>query len=63
VPDHYHAWGENIAYSSVAGDIDQMWWESDGHRANILGAQYTSVGIAFVEDANGTTWAVQDFGG
>jgi uncharacterized protein YkwD len=63
VPDRFHAWGENIAYSSVADNINEMWWESEGHRANILGDRYTSIGIAFVEDDNGITWAVQDFGG
>ena len=63
VPDSFHTWGENVAYSSTADNIDQMWWESDGHRANILGRQYDSVGIAFVEDSHGVTWAVQVFAG
>jgi len=63
VPDHYRTWGENIAYSSSSDNIDQMWWESDGHRANILNPDYTSVGIAFVQDSRGIWWAVQDFGG
>jgi uncharacterized protein YkwD len=63
VPDRFHTWGENIAYSSSSDNIDQMWWESDGHRANILNPDYTSVGIAFVQDDRGIWWAVQDFGG
>jgi len=63
VPDRFRTWGENVAYSSTADNIDQMWWESDGHRANILNSAYTSIGIAFVEDGSGTTWAVQVFGG
>jgi uncharacterized protein YkwD len=45
------------------GGLDQAWWESDGHRANILGENYEAVGIAFVPDGRGTYWAVQIFGG
>lgn len=63
VPDRFHAWGENVAYSSDAGDIDMMWWNSEGHRANILGDSYTSIGIAFTQDSQGVTWAVQVFAG
>ena len=63
MPDRFHTWGENVAYSSVADEIDELWWNSDGHRANILNPAYTSIGIAFVEDTSGVTWAVQVFGG
>jgi uncharacterized protein YkwD len=63
IPDRFRAWGENVAYSYSADNIDQMWWESDGHRANILGSSYDSIGIAFTEDGNGQVWAVQVFGG
>jgi uncharacterized protein YkwD len=63
VPDGFHTWGENVAYSSEAEGIDELWWNSDGHRANILNPAYTSVGIAFVEDSSGVTWAVQVFAG
>jgi len=63
MPDRFRAWGENVAYSYSADNIDQMWWESDGHRANILNGAYDSIGIAFTEDGNGQVWAVQVFGG
>lgn len=63
MPDGYSTIGENIAYSSNPSNIDGMWWESDGHRANILGESYTHMGVAFVEDDQGTTWAVQVFAG
>lgn len=63
MPGHYSAWGENVAYGYSQPSIDQAWWESDGHRANILGRQYDAVGIAFVRDPDGTYWAVQIFGG
>jgi uncharacterized protein YkwD len=63
MPAHYSAWGENVAYGYSQPSIDQAWWESDGHQANILGRQYDAVGIAFVRDPDGTYWAVQIFGG
>jgi uncharacterized protein YkwD len=63
MPDGYSVIGENIAYSSNPASIDDMWWESEGHRANILGESYTHIGVAFVEDDQGTTWAVQVFAG
>lgn len=63
VPAGYGAWGENIAYSSDPTRIDGMWWESDGHRANMLGSSYTHIGVAFVQDDQGTWWAVQNFAG
>jgi uncharacterized protein YkwD len=63
VPGRYGWIGENVAMSYTDDNIDQMWWESDGHRANILGEHYTAMGIAFVVDSDGTWWAVQVFGG
>jgi uncharacterized protein YkwD len=63
MPDRYPSWGENVAYGYEASRIDQAWWDSEGHRANILGRQYQAVGIAFVRDRDGTFWAVQIFGG
>lgn len=62
-PDRFGAVGENIAFSFDPTNIDDMWWNSDGHRENMLGANYTHIGVAFVRDEEGTTWAVQVFGG
>ena len=63
VPAKYGYIGENVAYSWTDANIDDGWWQSQGHRENILGPNYTAVGIAFVVDAEGTYWAVQVFGG
>jgi uncharacterized protein YkwD len=62
-PDRFGLVGENIALSHDPTNIDDMWWNSDGHRANIMGSSYTHIGVAFVRDGNGTTWAVQVFAG
>ncbi len=54
--------GENVAYGNVSADaMFQMWMNSSGHRANILRAGFTAVGIGAVQDASGVWWAVQDF--
>ena len=53
-------WGENIAYgygSQVS--VFNAWMNSAGHRANILKAGYTSMGLGY---ASGNWWC-QQFGG
>lgn len=62
-PPDYRMVGENVAYNSVAGNINDAWWNSDGHRANILNESYTHIGVAYVQDDRGTWWAVQVFAG
>lgn len=62
-PPGYRMVGENVAYNSVAGNINDAWWNSDGHRANILNESYTHIGVAFVQDDRGVWWAVQVFAG
>lgn len=54
-------YGENIAWgSSTAVDVMNLWMNSEGHRANILGG-YKSIGIGCVE-VNGRYYWVQCFG-
>lgn len=54
--------GENIAYgSSTAEGVMDMWMNSEGHRANILTARFTSIGIGCVY-YEGTYYWVQCFG-
>ena len=52
--------GENIATGSQAPPIHTGWMHSPGHRANILDAHFTALGVGVVED-NGQLWAVEDF--
>lgn len=55
---------ENIMYSSNymdAAEAVNVWYESDGHRTNMLNSDYVSVGIACVRDLNGNTYWVQNF--
>ncbi len=55
--------GENILMMyEGAEDAHVGWMESDGHRASILGPQYTAVGIGVVCRNDGRLWATQVFG-
>ena len=61
----YSKTGENIAYSTgnvTAEKFVSMWMDSAGHRANILGADYTGIAVGVYYDENSdTTYAVQLF--
>ncbi len=56
----FSAVAENIAIGSSPQSIHDGWMNSPGHRANILNARFTSVGIAAVRGAGGL-YAVEDF--
>ena len=56
----YQYAGENIAmgYSSPA-DVVNAWMNSEGHRANILSANYTLIGVGYVADGGyWTQWFI-----
>ncbi|MDO4555981.1 MAG: leucine-rich repeat protein [Lachnospiraceae bacterium] len=54
--------GENIAYGAgSASGVMNMWMNSSGHRSNILGSSYVSIGIGCVSTDAGIYW-VQCFG-
>jgi uncharacterized protein YkwD len=54
--------GENIACGqSTVDEVMTSWMTSPGHRANIL-ANYTQMGAAHVEDADGNIYWCVDFG-
>jgi uncharacterized protein YkwD len=60
----FNAAGENIAagYPNVAS-VMRGWLNSSGHRANILSADFTRIGIGVARASDGTRYWVQDFGG
>lgn len=54
--------GENIARGQAdAQAVMDAWMNSDGHRANILNCDYTTLGVG-VELGSGGPWWTQDFG-
>ncbi len=47
----YRSAGENIAYGQRTPEaVVNAWMNSSGHRANILNASYTQIGVGFVLD-------------
>jgi uncharacterized protein YkwD len=54
--------GENVGYGGSVDQIHGMFMGSSGHRANILKAAYSLVGIGVVRDG-GTVWITLDFVG
>jgi uncharacterized protein YkwD len=56
----YTAAGENVGYGPDVAVLAARFWESPGHRANIVGS-YQYVGIGIVVGADGTRWAAVEF--
>ena len=54
--------GENVAYGNVTPEqLVAMWMGSAGHRANILNAAFTGLGVGTVSTAAGRVYGVQVF--
>ena len=57
--------GENLAVDfSESSDVERAWMQSPTHRANIVGTQFTEIGIATAEgtyQGRPTTFVVQEF--
>ena len=57
----YRGAGENIAYGQqTAQDVMTAWMNSAGHRANILNANFTNIGVGYTV-INGTPYWAQMF--
>ena len=57
------SYGENIAYGfPSAAAVMTAWMNSDGHRGNILGTQFTEIGVSVGRDAGGRLFFTQVFG-
>ena len=49
----YTTTGENIAYNTYdAVELFNQWWNSPGHKANMMNSSYTKVGIGVVKGNN-----------
>lgn len=54
--------GENVAYGNVTPEqLVAMWMGSTGHRANILNAAFTHLGVGAVSTSTGRVYGVQVF--
>ena len=60
----YRTAGENIAAGQRTPEaVVQAWMNSSGHRANILNANFTHIGVGYVQgDSYGTYWTQQFIG-
>ena len=57
----YTTTGENIAYNtSDPVELFNQWWNSPGHRANMMNTSYTKVGIGVIY-GNGKYMGTQEF--
>ena len=57
----YTATGENIAYNTYdAVELFNQWWNSPGHRANMMNSSYNKVGVG-VLNGNGKYMGTQEF--
>lgn len=58
----YRRSGENIAWGQKTPEqVMNGWMNSDGHRANILNANFKNIGIGYYQDINGVNYWVQLF--
>lgn len=57
----YQSAGENIAYNYSLDNMEEEWMNSPGHRANILNAGYTHVGLGLYPGEDGSIYGVQLF--
>lgn len=53
--------GENIAHHATVEKAEAAFMSSSGHRANILGSQWTKVGIGVCFDSQGFVYVTQLF--
>jgi uncharacterized protein YkwD len=59
---HYFATGENVALGQASvAEVMDSWMNSPHHRRNILG-DFTEIGAALAEDADGRPYWAVDFG-
>ena len=58
-----YARGENIAWNqSTPDEVIRCWMTSPGHRANMLGSGFTSIGVAaYVSPRDGSVYWIQQF--
>jgi uncharacterized protein YkwD len=57
---------ENVLQANIPCDASymaNMWFNSPGHKTNMLNAAYNISGMGIVIDANGKIWACQLFAG
>ena len=58
----YRRAGENIAWGQRTPEqVVTGWMNSEGHRANIMNSEFTTIGVGYYQNANGTNYWCQLF--
>lgn len=57
----YNGVGENIAHHASVEKAEAAFMSSDGHRRNILGSQWTKVGVGVAADENNSVYVTELF--
>ncbi len=58
----YQSAGENIAWGQRSPQaVMDGWMNSEGHRANIMNPNFTTIGVGYYQNANGTNYWCQLF--
>lgn len=58
----YRGAGENIAWGQRSPEeVVNAWMNSSGHRANIMNANFTTIGVGYYQNSNGTNYWSQLF--
>lgn len=61
IPAKWKAWGENVAVGYTADTVTKAWYNSPGHKANMLNKRFTHIGIGIAYDTNGRAYFTQTF--
>lgn len=61
IPANWRAWGENVAVGYTAATVTKAWYNSPGHKANMLNKRFTHIGIGIAYDSNGRAYFTQTF--
>ncbi|MCM1144565.1 MAG: CAP domain-containing protein [Blautia sp.] len=58
----WHMWAENIAYNYESAErLYNQWWNSTGHRNNMMHSSLRAIGIGVYKDSNGRIMGTQVF--
>lgn len=62
IPAGWSYYGENVAYGqSTAKKVVDAWWNSPGHKANMLKAEFTHIGVGVAYSSRGKPYYTQVF--
>lgn len=61
IPAGWSATGENVANGFTVETVTQAWYDSPGHRANLLNPRFTDIGVGIAYNSNGQLFYTQNF--